>query len=189
MTEISILILDDSPEDIELIIYSIRELPFEYKILKVKNRKEYEEILHRDQIDIILSDYQMPAYTGIEALLFARSNSPESIFIFVTGTLEDEELAAETILQGASGYVLKNNLTRLNSVILRAIEKNKRMRIAGKLKKSQIPERVVNQINSNQRVIERIKRYLEKKSYSDNEISEVIKELDYLNWDFDNSEN
>ena len=56
--------------------------------------------------DIIISDYQLPSYTGMDVLEYAQKKSPMTAFIF--STIQDEEIAANTILNGASVYILKN---------------------------------------------------------------------------------
>lgn len=63
--------------------------------------------------DLVLSDYNLPDFTGLDVLELVK-NFDESIdFIFITGTINDEELAANTILNGASGYILKKHMNNL----------------------------------------------------------------------------
>lgn len=108
-----ILLLEDDESDVFLMKRQL-ERNLEQVDLKVASTQEdYESLVKSANPDIILSDYRLPRYSGIEALLFARAHSPMVPFVFVTGALHNEELAADTILQGASGFVLKNNLDKL----------------------------------------------------------------------------
>ncbi|MFK7983587.1 MAG: response regulator transcription factor, partial [Saprospiraceae bacterium] len=62
---------------------------------------------------IILSDYNLPDYNGVEALLLAKEKMPHVPFVFITGMLNSEEEVATAVLQGASGYILKDNLKEI----------------------------------------------------------------------------
>ena len=107
------LLLEDDESDVFLMKRQL-ESHLERATLHVAQTQErYEELVQSARPDLILSDYRLPRYSGIEALLYARKHSPMTPFVFVTGALYDEELAADTILQGASGFVLKNNLGKL----------------------------------------------------------------------------
>lgn len=185
--DITILILDDSSEDMELIQHHLISLPMKYSFITAHSQAAYESWLRKVHVDIILSDYQMPAYTGLDALVFAKENAPDSIFIFVTGTMEDEELAAETILQGAMGFVLKSNLGRLNHVILNAIKKRNdekiKSRVSNYLQENSALDRIRQQVNNNKKIIERVKAYLSKDNYSEEELGIVMNDLDSLDDD------
>lgn len=89
-----------------------------------KNRKEFEEKLIDFQPDIVLSDYNLPDMNGLEALLYVREHLDGTPFIFITGILNDEERVAETILRGASGYLLKENIKKLPEVLEQVITQN-----------------------------------------------------------------
>ncbi len=107
------LLLEDDESDVFLMKRQL-ERHLEHVDMKVASTQEaYEQLVRTAKPDVILSDYRLPRYSGIEALLYARAHTPMVPFIFVTGALHNEELAADTILQGASGFVLKNNLDKL----------------------------------------------------------------------------
>ena len=77
------------------------------------NRAEFFEKIDWSVPDVVLADYNLPDINGLEALLHIRKKSPFLPFIFITGILNDEEKVAEAVLNGASGYVLKENLAAL----------------------------------------------------------------------------
>ncbi|PHN02179.1 response regulator [Flavilitoribacter nigricans] len=117
----SILLLEDMPTDAVLISRIIRKKFPAAQIEVANDQQSYERLLNDSSFDIILSDFSIPGYSGIDALVLARTISPDVPFVYVTGTLNDEELVARAILRGATGYVLKQNLRRLPSVMTEAI--------------------------------------------------------------------
>ncbi|MBN1819487.1 MAG: PAS domain S-box protein [Prolixibacteraceae bacterium] len=122
---IKILILEDSSEDVELnvrILQKNLEMPFNYKL--AQNRNEYIQLIHEYNPDIILSDYQLPGFNGLEALKIALKGIPGIPFIIVTGSV-NEETAVNCMKAGAWDYVIKENLIRLVPAINSAIEKQK----------------------------------------------------------------
>lgn len=107
------LLLEDDESDVFLMRRQLGRKLEHVEMLVASTQEDYENLVRTGSPDVILSDYRLPRYSGIEALLYAREHSPLVPFIFVTGALHNEELAADTILQGASGFVLKNNLDKL----------------------------------------------------------------------------
>jgi len=74
--------------------------------------------------DFILSDFDLPDMTGLDALLITNTKHPHIPFIFITGRINDEGALADAILKGADGYVLKENLEKIPSVLQQVHEKN-----------------------------------------------------------------
>ena len=107
------LLLEDDESDVFLMKRQLERHLESVELMVASTQEDYERLVRAGMPDVILSDYRLPRYSGIEALLFARAHRPLVPFIFVTGALHNEELAADTILQGASGFVLKNNLDKL----------------------------------------------------------------------------
>lgn len=122
MTEsLRIIILEDNPADAELVKFELREagLAFTAKVVMTKN-----DFLHELQTfspDLILSDYDLPQYSGILALAEAKIKCPDIPFILVTGAV-GEDRAIEILTQGAKDYVLKSRLQqRLVPAVRRAL--------------------------------------------------------------------
>jgi len=117
--EIRILILGDVPARAVLMEFELRraEIPFISKT--VKTRDDFVRELHDFTPDVILSDYYLPALAGSEALNIAQEKAPHVPFILVTGELSEED-SVELLKKGAA-YVLQDNLSKLPSVLLRAL--------------------------------------------------------------------
>lgn len=110
---INVLLLEDQPTDALLIKRSVKKAAPNAVLTVARNRSEFFEKLEWAVPDVVLADYNLPDMNGLEALLHIREKKPHLPFIFVSGTLNDEEKVAEAILHGGSGYVLKENLDPL----------------------------------------------------------------------------
>ena len=96
-------------------------------VTDVESRKAFVEQLSMNAPDVIFSDYTLPAYNGLAALQDANAIAPDIPFIFVSGTI-GEENAIESLKRGATDYVLKHNLGRLLPVLRRALAEKKEQR-------------------------------------------------------------
>ena len=117
---IKILHLEDDESDSQFAQIWLKKEGIVYDYFFADNEKTYREILSTQNIDIILSDYHLPGYSGLDAMLLAKTEYPHIPFIFVSGTM-GEEVAVESLLNGATDYVLKNRLVRLAPAIRRAL--------------------------------------------------------------------
>lgn len=115
-----ILLLEDSSSDAELVGYSLGDLQIPYSLEHVLDKEGFEEKLATRFPHLIISDYQLPQYTGKEALVFTRKICQYIPFVMCTGRI-NEETAVECLKLGADDYVLKDDLVRLPSAIKSAI--------------------------------------------------------------------
>jgi len=116
-----ILLLEDVEADAELAERELRDLGFDFRITRVADRGSFITALKTDPPDLVLSDYHLPGFDGLEALRLVREQSPEMPFIFFSGAI-GEEYAIETLTSGATDYVLKDRMSRLVPAVRRAIE-------------------------------------------------------------------
>jgi len=123
----SILLLEDDPFDIEQIKILLNKSNIKYDIIEVIKKNDFIKILNANNIDLILADYSLPSFDGIEALNIAQKVNPFIPFIFVSGMMK-EELAIECLNQGATDYVFKTHLKRLIPTILRALRESKEIK-------------------------------------------------------------
>ena len=124
---IRVLHLEDDPFDAQLIQAKLAEADLVCRVKLVQTRDEFEQALTQDPPDIILADYRLPAFDGMAALRLVQARLPDSPFIFVSGTM-GEEAAIDALIQGATDYVLKHNLTRLASAVRRALQEARERR-------------------------------------------------------------
>jgi two-component system, cell cycle sensor histidine kinase and response regulator CckA len=116
-----LLIVDDDPSDLALSIHELQRSDLEFQADSVSTRDEFVPKLHEQDFDVVLCDYRMKGWTGIDALAIARKIRSDIPFILLTGTLGDE-MAVECIKLGVTDYVLKHQLARLPLAIRRARE-------------------------------------------------------------------
>jgi len=120
---LEILLLEDSPYDADLIEAELDKLGLRYLLTRVDTELDFCKEVAARKYHVILVDYTLPDFDGLSALMICRKEIPETPFIFVSGTL-GEERAIEALNRGASDYVLKQNLPRLNPAIKRALREN-----------------------------------------------------------------
>jgi PAS domain S-box-containing protein len=118
--QLQILILEDRPTDAELMTRELRREGIEFTAQRVMTEAEFEAALHSPALDLILSDYKLPAYDGLSALALARKLRPEVPFIFVSGSI-GEEIAIDALHHGATDYILKQRLDRLGPAVRRTL--------------------------------------------------------------------
>ena len=119
-----VFVLEDMPVDLELVKRQVRKFNPSVLFAVARHRAEFEEKVVMFQPDMVLSDYNLPDMNGLEALLYVREHLDSTPFIFITGILNDEEKVAEAILNGASGYLLKENLRNLPELLENVIQQN-----------------------------------------------------------------
>jgi two-component system cell cycle sensor histidine kinase/response regulator CckA len=116
-----ILIAEDSQEDLELTIRELNKAGLDVKIDTVSTREAFADKIRTHTVDMVLSDYRMPGWTGMDAFSEIVKSGQDVPLILVTGTLGDLK-AVECIQIGMADYVLKQQLERLPMAILRAQE-------------------------------------------------------------------
>jgi PAS domain S-box-containing protein len=121
---IRFLLVEDIEVDAELIQREVSKTFPAARFLWVDNRREYLEALQSFAPDVILSDFNLPAFDGMAALAIAREQAPDTPFILVTGAL-NEETAVECMKAGAWDYILKERIMRLGQAVLAALERGR----------------------------------------------------------------
>lgn len=116
-----VLIAEDDANDLELCVRELRRSAACIEIETVSTREEFARKLGELHFDVVLSDYRMKGWTGMDALATVREKAPDVPVILLTGTLGDE-LAVECLKLGVTDYVLKDNMARLASAVRRARE-------------------------------------------------------------------
>jgi PAS domain S-box-containing protein len=136
--KLRVLIVEDLPSDAELAERELSTVIKNYTVQVVDTNEEYVQSLETFKPDLIISDYQMPVFDGMSALMIKKEKSPHIPFIMLTGSM-NEDTAVECMKAGADDYVIKEHIKRLGPAILSAIEKKK-----DELKREQAEEDVRN---------------------------------------------
>lgn len=120
MTRLRVLLLEDSPADAELALAALVDAGLDCTADTASGRADFERRFAPDRYDIVLADYSLPGYTGLDALAWVRASDSLLPFILVSGAL-GEERAVEALRAGATDFVLKGNLNRLGPAVARAL--------------------------------------------------------------------
>ena len=145
---IKILLLEDSPFDIEIIIHAINKDVDSAHISVATDKASYLNLLEAGKPDIIVSDHRLPGFNSISALSIARGRYPGIPFVMLTGALS-EEVAVEILKSGADDFILKDRLARLPSAISHALKRYK-----DEQDKEQITERIIESENNLKAIFE-----------------------------------
>lgn len=121
-TALNVLMVEDAPSDVELVLRILRRSGYNPDHRRVDNADALNEALRERSWDIVLCDYNLPKFSGLEALRIIRQERECDVpFIFVTGSI-GEEAAVDLMKAGAQDYVSKNNLGRLVAAIEREMQ-------------------------------------------------------------------
>ena len=118
---IRLLIVEDVEDDALLLVREIRTGGFEPVFKRVESEKDLAEALKAETWDIIISDYGMPGFNGIDALRMAKNYDPDIPFFLISGEI-GEEVAVRAMKEGAGDYLMKDNLKRLVPAIERELQ-------------------------------------------------------------------
>ena len=121
---VRILLLEANRADAALCIHKLTSAGLATEVDVVNSSEQFIEKALANPYDIVLSDYRLPSWSGMEALRWLRSSGRDIPLVLVSGTLGDE-LAVECIKEGANDYVLKDSLDRLPVAVRRALEEGR----------------------------------------------------------------
>jgi diguanylate cyclase (GGDEF)-like protein len=122
---VNLLFVEDSADDVQLALRALRRDGIEALWRQVDSKTAMKVALSEARPDAILSDFSMPGFDGLEALLLAREIVPHVPFIFLSGTI-GEERAIAAIRMGATDYVLKSSMRRLGTAVKRALSETEK---------------------------------------------------------------
>ena len=122
-TSLNLLLLEDSLNDAELMIETLREAGFDPNFRRVDSKDAYLRELEQPP-DFILSDFSMPQFTAQDALRLMKERGLDLPFIIVSGCM-GEDMAVECMKAGAADYLLKDRLARLGHAVTQALERKR----------------------------------------------------------------
>jgi PAS domain S-box-containing protein len=115
-----ILHIEDNLEDAELVKELLDAEWPRCEVHVISKRSELVDRLGKTPYDLVLSDFSLGAFTGLDALRLVRERHPDTPFVFLSGTI-GEDRAIEALKAGAQDYVIKDRMKRLVTAIHRAI--------------------------------------------------------------------
>ena len=118
------LFVEDVPADAALAVFELKRAGLDCEVRRVETEEALIREIEAFRPDIILSDFSLPRFSGLAALEMARQHTPQTPFIFVSGTI-GEYTAIESLKRGAVDYILKGHLARLPSAVRRALHEAK----------------------------------------------------------------
>ncbi|MFA6657842.1 MAG: response regulator, partial [Mesotoga sp.] len=121
---VKILLVEDLESDAELakleISRGLADWCDSLEFRKVDNRKDFLDAIENFKPDLIVSDYMMPLFNGMEVITLTLEHTPETPIVILTGSM-NEETAVNCMKAGAADYVIKEHMTRLPFAVKEAI--------------------------------------------------------------------
>ena len=118
--KLRLLHLEDSELDHELTMAQLKRAGWSFEVRRVDSAPAFRAAL-LEKWDAVLSDYNLPGYSGMQALEYLRGKGLDLPFVLVSGEI-GEDMAVQAMRKGASDYLLKSNLARLAPALEHAIE-------------------------------------------------------------------
>jgi PAS domain S-box-containing protein len=115
------LLVEDSEDDAQLVLHRLRSGGFDPSFERVDNAEAMRAALERQPWDIVISDFRMPGFSGMDALTLVRARDDDLPFILLSGQM-GEQLAVEAMRAGASDYLTKDHMQRLAPVVQRELQ-------------------------------------------------------------------
>lgn len=184
--KIRILLIEDSEDDTILIKRELKKEGFEFELKRVETARSMKEELAKKNYDIILADYALPKFNGLDALKILNNSENDIPFILVSGKI-GEDAAVKAMKQGADDYIMKTNLKKLSPAVNRELinyenkrkEKKSRNEIKKYHDKLELTNKKLEKEVSNRKQAE--KNAIEAKEYLQNIIDSTSKIIISLN--------
>jgi PAS domain S-box-containing protein len=121
-----ILLLEDNPDDAEMLVFELRRAGFEATCRRVDGREEFRAALEPPDgpPDVILADYSLPQFNALEALEMLHAAAHDIPVIVVSGA-PSEEACVDALRHGAVDYLLKDRLSRLGPAVQHALSQRR----------------------------------------------------------------
>jgi PAS domain S-box-containing protein len=139
-TPLHVLIVEDSPPDAELLVRAIERGGYAVTHTRVETAQAMKAALAASMWDIVLSDYELPTFSGPAALATLQASGLDLPFIMISGTI-GEEIAVDALKAGAHDFLVKGRLARLIPAIEREMRevgaRRERVRAEDALRRSE----------------------------------------------------
>jgi diguanylate cyclase (GGDEF)-like protein/PAS domain S-box-containing protein len=116
-----VVMVEDSATDAELVTRELKKVADPIEVERVDSVSMLRAALERGPCDVVISDFNLPGFSGPDALQVVKSYNADIPFILVSGIV-GEEIAVQILKSGADDYLLKGNLTRLAASVKAQIQ-------------------------------------------------------------------
>jgi signal transduction histidine kinase/DNA-binding response OmpR family regulator len=116
-----VLMVEDNPADAELCLRELKKAGFDARADAVQTAQEFAARLAEEGYGVVIADYTLPAWSGLEALELLQRMAKDVPLILLTGTMKEDE-AASCLRRGAAGFVLKDRLADIGPAVRTALE-------------------------------------------------------------------
>jgi len=123
-TDLKILFVEDVQADALLAMRELKKGGINFTDIRVDTEEAFLQALANFKPDLIISDYSMPQFDGMTALLLKKEHVPQTPFILLTGSI-NEETAVECMKAGADDYLLKEHTSRISFAVKIVLENSR----------------------------------------------------------------
>jgi DNA-binding NtrC family response regulator len=116
-----LLLVEDCGDDAELLSLELMAAGLAFELLRVENAVRLREAIGTFAPHLVISDSNLPGFSGLDAMLLVRELAPATPFLFLSGD-EDERVAVNALSHGAAGYISKQHLRRMPATIARWLD-------------------------------------------------------------------
>ena len=113
-----VLVVEDSLDDFDILVRELRRIGYTPYAVRVETAESMTAALRDGTWDVVISDWSMPQFSGLEALAVLQKSKLDLPFLFASGTV-GEDAAVEALRSGAHDFLLKDRLARLGVAIER----------------------------------------------------------------------
>lgn len=136
--ELRFLIIEDTPTDAELIVRRLQRDGLEFRHRICSDRPGMVQALDSEDFDLVISDFNLPGFTGLDALRYVKEWEDAPPFILLSGSI-DKAQENEVLRLGANEVLMKDNLNRLHFSVRRVLkEAAARQRLEESLQQKQV---------------------------------------------------
>jgi PAS domain S-box-containing protein len=118
---LSIVVVEDSEDDYALVVANLTRGGARVDARRVDTAPGLRDALAAGLPDAVVSDHRLPQFSSFEALKIVRAADADLPFVIVSGTI-GEQTAVEAMREGASDYLMKDQVARLGPALARALE-------------------------------------------------------------------